>query len=671
MMQIIRGISLTLTFFVLSGMPLSAQTELEKSGSFHCSQKKSLSLKSLRPKSGHSSSAPVHSFDVQKYTLDLDLYHCHIAPYPNSFTGSVTVDFRVDSTLSSIRLDAGNFSLIIDSVTLNAQSYTHSGDILTIQLDNTYQPGSFASVKIWYRHKDVNDNAFYSSNGFVFTDNEPDRARMWFPCWDKPSDKALLELTARVKSNVRLGSNGILADSVMVGDTLIYHWVSNHPVATYLTVISSKAGYLIGKVFWEKPGNPADSIPILFYYNATENPFNIMAIMPEMTDYFSTYFTEHPFDKNGFATLNNEFQWGGMENQTLTSLCPGCWSEGLIAHEFAHQWFGDMVTCATWADIWLNEGFATWSEPFWYEHTNGYATYKSGINEYANYYLSANPGWPISDPAWAVTTPSSGVLFNYAITYCKAACVVHQLRYVLGDSLFFDVLRGYCGDSSLRYHSATIPDFMARVNEISGEDYDWFFNQWLFQPNHPYYSNTYNFQPLGNSEWKVNFNARQSQTNNVFFKMPIELMVRFADGSDTTFRVMNDVNDQYFSWIVNKQPVVLFFDPDRDIVLKSASTIVGDHRLTDTGEKTIVLSVRPNPANSAVTIRYNIPIRCEVTLTITDNLGRLTRVLVDNQMQEGTNEFQTDFGNLAAGTYICTLRAGNATHHQKIIVNHP
>lgn len=661
--------ALVILFFPFTS--LFAQVSVERSGSYQCSVRKSSLERPLQLRDGKSSSAPVHSFDVRKYTLDLNLYHCHIAPFPNSFTGSVIVDFRVDSTLSFIRLNARNFSLIIDSVTLNAQSFTHSDDLLTIQLDNTYQPGSFAAVKIWYRHKDVNDDAFYSSNGFVFTDNEPDRARSWFPCWDKPSDKALVELTARVKSNVRLGSNGILADSVLIGDTLIYHWVSNHQVATYLTVISSKTGYKIAKVYWNKISNPNDSIPILFYYNATENPFPIMEIMPEMTDYFSTYFTEHPFDKNGFATLNNEFQWGGMENQTLTSLCPGCWNEGLVAHEFAHQWFGDMITCATWADIWLNEGFATWSEPFWYEHTSGYNTYKTEINEYANYYLSANPGWAISNPDWAVTTPSSNVLFNYAVTYCKSACVVHQLRYTLGDSLFFEVLRGYCGDSTLRYHSATIPDFMAKVNEISGDDYDWFFDQWIFQPNHPHYSNTYNFQSLGSNEWKVNFHVRQTQISSIYYKMPIEVMVRFTDGSDTTFRVMNDVNNQYFSWVVNKQPVVLFFDPDRNIVLKSANTVVGIPRPHESVEKPVSLIIRPNPAQSGTTIRYEIPSSRMVNLTLTDHRGRVVSILVDNLQQEGVHEYHVDFTGLAGGAYICTLQAGRETYHQKIIVNHP
>ncbi|MBK7380205.1 MAG: hypothetical protein IPJ03_14645 [Ignavibacteriales bacterium] len=150
-------------------------------------------------------------------------------------------------------------------------------------------------------------------------------------------------------------------------------------IATYLFVISGKVNYNLDLVYWHKLSNPNDSIPLRFYWNQGENHSSVLQmeqVTLEMTDHYSTLFGEHPFEKNGFATLNSSFPWGGMENQTLTSLCPGCWSEGLISHEYAHQWFGDMITCATWANIWLNEGFATYSEALWIEHTSGYSSYK-------------------------------------------------------------------------------------------------------------------------------------------------------------------------------------------------------------------------------------------------------------------------------------------------------
>jgi len=487
----------------------------------------------------------------------------------------VVVQFKADSMLNVITLNATNSSLIIDSVRLAGTAFSHTGDKLTINLRKTLFPGEVAEVKIYYRHQNVSDGAFYASGGMVFTDCEPEGARNWFPCWDKPADKALLDLTARVPSTVKFGSNGKLMDSTFVADTLVYHWVSIHNIATYLVVMTSKINYNLDIVYWHKPANPSDSVPIRFYYNSGENPSAAKAFIGPMTTWYSEHFCEHPFQKNGFAALNNQFVWGGMENQTLTSICPGCWSEWLLAHEYAHQWFGDLVTCATWADIWLNEGFATWSENFWWEHNGGYAAYKSNIDNEAANYLGGNPGWAISVPSWAIVTPSAGVLFNYSITYAKGACALHMLRYTLGDSLFFATLHAYCADTSLRFKSASVSDFNVITNNVTGQDYNWFFSQWIYNANHPVYQNQYYFENLGSGNWDVHFLVRQIQTNAPFFKMPVVINVHFSDNSDTLIRVMNDKNYQEYLRTFAKQPVSFAFDPGNEIVLKQTTMTQG------------------------------------------------------------------------------------------------
>ncbi len=422
--------------FLFAALVSTAQQQIPPSGAYYCSMKKSKGH-NLSDKPYNIAAVPPHTFDVIKYTMDVDLYACYSPPYPKNFNGSVIIQFRVDSVLNKIKLNADTTSLTIDSVRLSGVSFTHHNDTLKIQLNRTYVVGEVANVKIYYHHNNVTDNAFYVNTGTVFTDCEPEGARKWFPCWDHPSDKALFELTAKVKSTVKLGSNGKLVDSTFNGDVLTYHWKSDQNVATYLMVMTSKVDFQLNINYWHKLSNPADSIPLRYYFNLGENPAPVSSILPAMTTWYSQNFIEHAFDKNGFATLNPDFAWGGMENQTLTSLCPNCWQESLAAHEFAHQWYGDMITCGTWADIWLNEGFATWSEAYWYESYGGYSAYKTTINNDANYYLSTNSGWAISNPAWAVTTPPLNTLFDYSITYMKGACVLHQLRYVLGDSLFF------------------------------------------------------------------------------------------------------------------------------------------------------------------------------------------------------------------------------------------
>ncbi|MFH1935943.1 MAG: M1 family aminopeptidase [Bacteroidota bacterium] len=654
---------------LILGLTIVAYSQLTATmkGSEICSYKKS-QISLLPELTGTIQSGPTHSFDVLNYTLDLDIFNCFAAPYPHGFDGTEIITFRVDSTLNSIVLNANANSLLINSVSMAGISVPHPNNWLTIQLDQTYNPGDTVEVGIDYHHNNVTDNAFYANNGFVFTDCEPEGARKWFPCWDRPSDKATLDMTVKVPSTVKIGSNGALADSTLQADTLWYHWISEHNIATYIMVLTGKVNYNLDIVYWPKLSNPDDSIPIRFYYNNGENPSTIETMIIPMADWFSENFCEHPFQKDGFATLNNEFAWGGMENQTLTSLCPGCWYESLIAHEFAHQWFGDMITCATWADIWLNEGFATWSEAFWYESYAGYAAYKADIDGNAAYYLNNNPGWAISEPEWAIITPPSYIMFNYAITYAKGSTILHMLRYVLGDSLFFETLQTYSNDPELKYYAAVIPDFMAVVNDVTGEDYDWFFNQWIYEPNHPQYQNTYNFQDLGNGQWQVNFYTEQIQPDPEFFKMPMEIKIRFINYSDTIVTVMNDSNNQYFSWIFNIRPVYFQFDPNNNIVIKQSSTVVGveEHESTASG---IHLSQNiPNPATHLTRISYVLDQASDVRLGLFNMMGQEVKVLVNQHQAAGKHAVTLDCSAVNAGVYYYTLQGNGEKVTRKLMI---
>jgi len=514
------------------------------------------------------------SFDVLKYKLNIGLYQCYFHPYPKSFTAQQRITLRVDSVLSGIALNAVNTSMSIDSVSFAGISFTHQSDTLKILLDRIYQSGEILDLDIFYRHHDVNDNGFYASEGTVYTDSPPEGARKWMPCMDHLSDKAAWELIVRVPSSVRLGSNGRLADSTIAGDTISYHWISDNPVATYLITLSSKLNYMVHKKFWRKLSNQNDSIPVRIYYKAGENISTIDSTILPMTDFFSNKFGDYPFEKIGFATLNSSFPWGGMENQSMVNLGPYGYNDmDLIAHEHAHQWFGNLITCGTWADIWLNEGFGTYCQNLWTEHIQGPNAYKSSLSALASYYLTNNPGWPLYNPEWAIQTPGAGYLYNQSVSYNKGACVLHQLRYVMGDSLFFQLMHAYATDKSLMYENAYTRDFMAKASEISGTDLNWFFNEWVFAPNHPIYNNTFDIDSLAINRWRVIFTVSQSQENTIIFKMPLQVKITFSDNTDTLILVMNDVNHQDFIFSFSKEPVTLSFDPDRNILLKQAATI--------------------------------------------------------------------------------------------------
>jgi hypothetical protein len=179
------------------------------------------------------------------------------------------------------------------------------------------------------------------------------------------------------------------------------------------------------------------------------------------------------------------------------------------------------------------------------------------------------------NPSWAVTTPPTSTLFNFAITYARGSAVLHMLRYTLGDSVFFNFVKSYATDTTnFKFSNAVTADFIAKLNQVTGQDYTWFF-AWVYQANHPVYGNTYNITNLGGGQWRVAFRARQTQTNTGFFPMPLTLRISFTTGSDTTFRVMNSVNNQVFAFQFGRQPTILTFDPNNDIIIKQGTTTVG------------------------------------------------------------------------------------------------
>ncbi len=645
------------------------QVDHKDKGSFICSEGKS--KRPDRSNIFRSPNTPKHKFDVQNYALLLDLYDNFSVPYPQTFTGIVIIYFKVDTTLNVIKLNALNNSLLITGLGYGGQSFTHIQDTLTITLDRTYNPGESAEVTIYFNHKNVEDGGVYVNNGFFFTDFEPEGARKCFPCYDHPSDKANLNFFAKVPSDVLLGSNGALMDSTKVADTIWYHWTSRDPIATYLMVISAKKNWNLDIVYWDRPSTPGEPMPIRFYYNNGENPSQIELKVPLMADWFSEHYGEHPFEKDGFVSLNNEFVWGGMENQSLTSICPGCWSESLICHEFAHQWFGDAISPGTWADIWLNEGFATWSESLWWERDGGYTAYKNDVLSNANYYLSANPGWAVYMPEWAVNTPDNGVLFNYAITYCKSACMLHLLRYSLGDAVFFQAIYDYGSDTDqFRYKNSVTEDFQAKLETSTGQDLEWFFESWIKTPNHPVYQNEYSITDMGNDSWNLNFLVNQIQTNAGFFPIPIELTVNFIDGSDSTVRVMNSENQQFFWFNFDKKPLNVLFDKSNEIVLKEATLFVGINE-NNIGNNSFKLGQNyPNPSNFSTTISFSIPEKMDVLLAVYDLAGKKVMDLVNGMQDKGTHVLNINLEQLQSGIYSYRLDAGKMCESKKLIIIH-
>lgn len=595
-----------------------------------------------------------HSFDVKQYTLNVDLYNTFLPPYPSLYYASVNIEIEIDSALDIIALNAKNNKLNIDEIAFPVMSYTFVDDTLRMQLDRIYYPGETVTLEIQYRHKNVLDESFYAFNGYIYMDSEPEGARNWMPCWDLPSDKAIFELFADVPLNAKLVSNGSLIDSIVAGDHITYHWKSLDPMATYLMSMVGKINYKKDVAYYHLYNNPIDSIPLQYYYAAGEDIGNTKTKTPEMLDFFSNLYGDYPFEKYAIAS-SIDFYSEGMENQSVSIICKNCWDEWLLSHELAHQWFGDLISPKTWTDIFLNEGFAQYNEILWGTHDLPEGTLQDSIEDYANYYLAHNPGFPLAMENWATHTPPFDTLFNEIITYTKAPCVMHTLRNVIGDSLFFGALKSYTADSNFRFKNCSIHDLNVFFNNYTGINLDYFFDEWIFQPNHPVYANTYNISGEAMS-WQVEFGVHQVQTNPPFFKMPVEITIVFDDGTDSTVSVMNENNNQYFVFAFSKKPTEVIFDPDNKIPLKETSLI---ESIEDINSGLQHIALFPNPAHLETQLVYTLTQAMEVRIELLDMYGRRLQALNDSYEAKGVHSLNIPTQNISSGFYFISINADN------------
>jgi aminopeptidase N len=608
---------------------------------------------------------PNNSFDVIKYSLNFDLYNCFRSPFPTSYTGSSVIIFKADSSIVSIQLNAVSVALIVDSVKYSGISFFQHNDVLYINLNRIHSPGETDSVKIYFRRNNITDWSLQNTAELFFTFLEPEGARYIFPCKDRQDDKAMFDLNVKVPSNVMLGSNGILRDTLRSADSLYLHWESQDPMATYLFSMIGSVNYRLSIYCYHKPNNPNDSIPIMLYYNNQNIPSSdFVNDIKQMTDFYSEKFTSYPFEKIGFANTL-PVQFNNMENQTLSNMLAPWEIANIYAHEHGHQWFGDYITCRTWADIWLNEGFASYLEAFWDEHVYGTESYYAGIRSYNDFYLQNNRGFPIYNPSWVNHTPSFDSLFDYGIIYAKPACVIHTLRKTIGDTLFMHVLRAYMNDTNLAYKTASTNDFVQEVNHVTGQDYTWFFTEWLNQPNHPIYQNTMNIVDSGSLGWKLYFTISQVQTNTGFYRMPVKIKINYSDNSDSIALVQNTYNNQTYIFTSVRQPVGTVFDYGLSIVPKVANSVLGVNEIPS---YYYLNQNYPNPFNSTTFITYALPYDSEVTLKIYDMTGRLVSVPVNSNQPAGEYKVKLDASDFASGVYFYRLKAGNYISVKKMVL---
>ncbi|MEP0861169.1 MAG: T9SS type A sorting domain-containing protein [Ignavibacterium sp.] len=614
-------------------------------------------------------------FDVTYYKLDLKIMHT-----TQTISGNVIVNAKADTlNVNSIFLDLVN-QLIVDSVLCNGNpaAFTRSTNKINITLDNTYNTGESFSIQVFY-HGTPPSSGFGSftfdtrAGGApsIFTLSEPYGSRDWWPCKDTPADKAdSADIWFTVTNPIKAISNGILEEVVNNGDnTSTYKWKVRYPIAQYL--ISLAATDFVEYINYYNY-SPTDSMPVTHYiYPETFNTTlkNLLDKTPQMIEVFKQHFGEYPFinEKYGHA----QFGWGGgMEHQTCSSM--GAFGEGINSHELAHQWYGDAITCKDWHNIWLNEGFATYAEGVWIEATQGRAAYNNYIANEMNYAKNA------SGSVWVQDISSVNSIFNYARSYAKGAVILHMLRGVVGDSTFYDILRTYTYHPTVSYGVAVTEDFQAIAESISGMNLDYFFQQWIYGENYPRYNVNWSKSQLNDSLWNLRLNISQlTNTNPVFFTMPVQINITRIGFPDTLITVFNDQQNQEFNIQVSGQINSMQFDP-YNFILKNLNVTVDVEEGSQLPTEFALEQNYPNPFNPTTKIRFTIAAsslnpfsKGEGTLTslkVFDILGNEVATLVNENLQPGVYEYEFDASSLTSGVYFYKLISGNFTEVKKMIL---
>jgi len=575
--------------------------------------------------------------------MDLD-------PVSTMLTGTATVTLEVTGDeLSTLDLHLHN-NMSVLQVKSGGQVVTasHVSGILTTTLDRTYLSGEDVTVVIDYFGNPQGDYfgwALYGGKPLIWTLSEPYGAREWWPCKDLNTDKAdSVNITVTVPDNLIAACNGLLtAETVPEPGKKTFAWQERYPIATYLVSMTAHPYTVLHDEYHSALG---DTMPI-DYYIVPDRYDEAMsyAIVPDMITAFAGDFGEYPFLEEKYGHVH--FPWGGgMEHQTLTSLHYNAYGHGIIAHELAHQWFGDLVTCADFGHIWLNEGFATWAEAFWREVAEGVPAYHDEMAE-ARYLgpgtiFVENPGnfWEI---------------FDYYLVYQKASWVPHMLRHMLGDEDFYFALRQYL--DIYGHGSATTEQFQAVMENVSGLDLTAFFRQWIYSDYYPVYDFSWNSQPSGAGH-QVSIRVEQVQTLGGLFSMPLDVVVQTASGP-VTFVIDNSEEVQWYSFQVDDPVVTVALDPDHWVLCEVIDKGVSPVQDVVPDVARLVGNV-PNPFNPATEIRFTLPAEQAVRLVVYDVSGRLVRTLVDETRLAGDHAARWDGTDrsgraVASGTYFARL----------------
>lgn len=496
------------------------------------------------------------AIDIQKYIFQLE-----VNDSTDVLSGQATITIRFNKIVSDFELDLighsyRGFGMTVSSVSQSGlpAPFEHKNNRLKISLAKTITPNTELTYTIFYSGIPEDGLVIgknkYGDRGF-FGDNWPDRGRHWLPTIDHPSDKSAVEFIVIAPHHYQVVANGIqVEESYVDAKRKLTHWREEVPIPVKVMVVG------IARFAVQKAGE-VDQIPVeswVYPQNKHEGFFDYAAAV-KVLDYFHQRIGPYSFKK--LANVQSKTRWGGLENASAIFYAENTVNgkgdhEGLIAHEEAHQWFGNSATENDWHHVWLSEGFATYFANLYLEHAYGrnkLVEEQQKDRDQIFAYFKKKPA-PIVD---TTITDINRVLSTN--TYQKAGWVLHMLRHKLGDEVFWKGIRGYY--AAFQFRNAMTSDFVTQMEQASGQPLRTFFQQWLYQPGHPQLD----------VKWQYNAAKRSlvlqiNQLQKSSFQFPLEVAITSNLGQIARKTLEINTRNEKFEVDIDFEPMALALDPD-------------------------------------------------------------------------------------------------------------
>ncbi len=553
-------LSFILIFYTLIGISQSVQTVLNEMKGIARQEQNRAQNAYNNQQNGRLTSGASSNFDVKQYKCDWK-----IDPAIKYIKGKVTTIFTTNSNSSNIIFDLAN-SLTVDSVL-----YKNIKTIFTQQANNTVtisfplpiNSNLLDSVTIYYKGvPDVTgasrcfEQSQHAGVPIIWTLSEPYGAKDWWPCKDGLTDKAdSIEIVITCPDIYKNSSNGIIVSDVINNGKRTTTFKHKYPIASYLVAIAC-TNYTFASTTFTFDGITMPVETWAYPENANQfaaEQYGVNGALQQFSEYYGAY----PFMKEKYA--QTQFgRGGGMEHQTNSFV--GNAQHLLQAHELGHQWFGDKSTCGSWKDIWVNEGFASFSHWLYFEKFYK-PIYDNIIEEYHNEVTIDSTG-----SVYVQDTTNIGRIFSWRYTYVKGAYVLHMLRGMLGDAMFFQCVKNYSADAATKYGFAKTEDVQRVFEKTTGKNLKEFFNDWIYGQGWPMYN--VQWYKNNNGFYNIKVNQKQSHPSVSFFEMPLRLKFKNAT-QDSTIIVDVQQNGQLFATKLNFIPDTVLIDADKWLLSKN------------------------------------------------------------------------------------------------------